>query len=179
MRRLAGAMLLVALVANEFVFVRLSADGTLDPSTIFSIRLLQSTLVVSGVALALRKRAVLLVLILVLAALNLAAFRKQVVSTPSETRWAMEARRQQLRSWLPAQGRVGYLNDEISLKTGSAIELYYLTQYAIAPLVLELGATQEWVIGDIPSFDGQPPPGLEVAHEFGGGLVLFHTSSGR
>lgn len=75
-----------------------------------------------------------------------------------------------LKARLPAHGVIGYIGE-----TGdSATPDYYLTQYALAPLVVDASPHHAIVIGNFPS--SQPshiPQGLQVVADFGNGVMLF------
>ncbi len=77
-----------------------------------------------------------------------------------------------LKAALPAHGTIGYIGE-----TGAPIDVlgnYYLTQYALAPLIVENSANHSLVIGNFPkSPPSQPPGGLKLVHDFGGGVFLF------
>ena len=75
-----------------------------------------------------------------------------------------------LKAHLPSEGVVGYIGE-----TGeSAVPDYYLTQYALAPLVVDDSTGHAIVIGNFPS--SQPseiPPNLRVVQDFGNGVLLL------
>lgn len=75
-----------------------------------------------------------------------------------------------LKARLPAGGVIGYIGE-----TGdSATPDYYLTQYALAPLVVDLSPHHSLVVGNFPS---SPPFGipqnLHLVEDFGQGVMLF------
>jgi len=77
-----------------------------------------------------------------------------------------------LKKQLPTAGIVGYVGDP----TDSTPEDYYLTQYALAPLVVDASIGHQLVVGNFPS--GQIPaslPGLREVQNFGNGVVLLTT----
>ena len=86
------------------------------------------------------------------------------ISSRSDQRFAA------LKAKLPPTGVVGYLGE-----TGdSATSDYYLTQYALAPLVVDLSPKHPIVIGNFPSFPPpQIPPNLRLEEDFGNGVMLF------
>jgi hypothetical protein len=174
---LGGVLLLTGIIANEVVLARyFSADGSLEASTTFSIRLLQATLTASGLALLLRKRIAWLVLLLSLVVLNLAALREKIASSTSYETRITDAQLQELRAFLPTRGRVGYISDEVPFSPtwkSSSRRRYYRTQYAVAPVVVQAGAAPGLIIGDFRSVDHHSIAGLDVVHDFGGGLFLF------
>lgn len=75
-----------------------------------------------------------------------------------------------LKSYMPARGVVGY----IGVSGESATSDYYLTQYALAPLVVDRSTSHELVVGNFPNGRlPQFPSQLEVAKDFGNGVVLL------
>lgn len=86
------------------------------------------------------------------------------ISKRSDQRFAL------LKARLPASGVIGYIGE-----TGdSATPDYYLTQYALAPLVVDLSSHHSLVVGNFPS---SPPVGipqnLRLVEDFGQGVMLF------
>lgn len=75
-----------------------------------------------------------------------------------------------LKARLPARGIVGYIGE-----TGdSAIPDYYLTQYALAPLVIDYSPDRPLVIGNFPaSRPSVIPRDLHLVEDFGNGVMLF------
>ena len=75
-----------------------------------------------------------------------------------------------LKARLPASGVIGYIGETGDFATPD----YYLAQYALAPLVLDLSANHSLVVGNFPSF---PPFGipqnLRLVEDFGQGVMLF------
>jgi len=172
--RIAVVLTLCVLTFNEFIFARLvSSDGVLDPRTLWSIRLGQAALALAAVSLALKRPVIIAFVIAAASAVNLSVFSKQVETTITD--WTIsEGPLRELRQLLPPDCRVGYISDEAPWTSNAATKRYYLTQYALAPLVVELGPAQEWVVGAFRTFDpGSVPPDLTVVRDFGGGLVLF------
>lgn len=78
-----------------------------------------------------------------------------------------------LKSALPKQGIVGYIGESgnISVTTGA----YYLTQYALAPLVVDHSPHHELVVGNFPSSSPSAADlqGLSVLKDFGNGVLLL------
>jgi hypothetical protein len=75
-----------------------------------------------------------------------------------------------LKARLPAHGVIGYIGE----MGASATPDYYLTQYALAPLVVDASPHHAIVIGNFPS--SQPshiPQDLQVVADFGNGVMLF------
>jgi hypothetical protein len=76
-----------------------------------------------------------------------------------------------LREALPERGVIGYIG-----QTGRAENIfdYYVTQYALAPLVVDRSTTHRIVIGNFPSSPpSQLPRNLELLKDFGHGVLLF------
>jgi len=81
-----------------------------------------------------------------------------------------ERRLEELRGILPRRGVVGYVTD--ATDPNEETKRYYMTQYALAPLVVVRGAGHGLVVGDFKN----PSPeveGLAVRRDFGGGLLLL------
>ena len=81
----------------------------------------------------------------------------------------------ELRRALPEYGVVGYVSDP----SEAGVADYYLTQYALAPLVIERSTNHRLVIGNFP----QPPrpeaeTDLVLVRDFGNGVLLF-TNRGK
>jgi hypothetical protein len=75
-----------------------------------------------------------------------------------------------LKSELPPRGVVGYMGDS----GDSATSDYYLTQYALAPVIVDRSTNHELVVGNFPNGRlPQFPSTLEVAKDFGNGVVLL------
>ena len=97
-----------------------------------------------------------------------------------------EARIEQLKPVLPASGVVGYVttveNDRIFAKEKAFqnveyLAQYALTQYTLAPLIVQNSPDLPLVVGNF--LDGPPAPGFLERHgliplrDFGDGLVLY------
>ncbi len=96
-------------------------------------------------------------------------FRSDAVELRSDQRFA------DLKHALPQRGIVGYIGDS----DGPAD--YYLTQYALAPLVVDLSSNHSLVVGN---FSGsQPPPRpldhLQLVKDFGNGVLLFANKDAK
>ena len=87
-----------------------------------------------------------------------------------------ERRFDELKKWLPEHGVVGYVSDETDAIKET--ESYYLTQYALAPLVVVRGADRPLVVGNF-GHGGQVAPvaNLKIVKDFGNGVVLFETAT--
>lgn len=77
-----------------------------------------------------------------------------------------------LKAALPVHGAVGYVGE-----AGAPVDVlsdYYLTQYALAPLVVENSTNHPLVIGNFPrSQPSQVPENLKLIQDFGNGVLLF------
>jgi hypothetical protein len=76
-----------------------------------------------------------------------------------------------LKAALPAQGTIGYVGEP-----GAPVDVlgnYYLTQYALAPLILENSPNHPLVVGNFPSSSPQTPDNLKLIRDFGNGVLLF------
>jgi len=77
-----------------------------------------------------------------------------------------------LKGALPTHGAVGYVGE-----AGAPVDVlsdYYLTQYALAPLVVENSTNHPLVIGNFPrSKPSQVPDNLTMIRDFGNGVFLF------
>jgi hypothetical protein len=168
-------LIFAALLGNEFVITHfVSPSGVVAESTVWSIRWMQAALVVSGVTVLLRKRSMLVVLIVTLAILNLFVFRDRVKST-SVPGVALDGRFQELQAALARETHVGYISDDASHVSGYiGTKNYNLTQYAVAPIVVESGPTRDVIIGNFEKFDPERIPGdLVIDRDFGNGLILL------
>ena len=106
-----------------------------------------------------------------------------VRTLPADVPVQVYARRfDELRPLLPAHGRVGYVSD-VSRRgdTEEAGLYFYLTQYFLAPLVLERGTAPDLVIGDfqdrVPSPRAFAAEGLRVVRTFENGIVLYSRTA--
>lgn len=85
------------------------------------------------------------------------------VSMRSDQRFAV------LKQLLPDHGVVGYLGD-----SADATADYYLTQYALAPLVVEHSINHPLIVGNFPS--SRPDLAahrLRIIRDFGSGVLLL------
>lgn len=81
-----------------------------------------------------------------------------------------------LRKDLPATGRVGYWSN-VERDPGD-LE-FHLTQFALAPIVLEKSKTLPYVVGNIaknPTLEELRAQGLEVVKDYGLGVVLYRRA---
>jgi hypothetical protein len=116
--------------------------------------------------------------VLTLVLLNLQAFRSQLRSAADEHDVsAAQSRLEELRKALPASGRTGYITDGSPtdvLRSSGATRRYYLTQYALAPLVVEPGTEHDLVIGNFDELDpASVPDTLALVRKFDANLMLF------
>ena len=83
-----------------------------------------------------------------------------------------EARFDELRKMLPPRGVVGYVSDK-----PHAVREYYLTQYALAPVIVEGTSARPLVVGNF--FDARAAAQiagsqkLVMLKDFGKGVMLF------
>lgn len=81
-----------------------------------------------------------------------------------------------LKASLPTRGVIGYIGEP-----GASVSDYYLTQYALAPLVIDRSANHSLVVGNFPS---SFPPNLaeqhlQVLRDFGNGVLLLTPEDHR
>jgi hypothetical protein len=94
-----------------------------------------------------------------------------------------DKRLQRLREHLPPRGVVGYASDGWdgnSFRTIEAMQDFFLTQYAVAPVIVLRGTDLPIVVGNYhadstagPSAGRTYPAGLVVRHDLGDGVVLL------
>ena len=99
-----------------------------------------------------------------------------IIDTPGVAREAQDTalrsgqRFSELREALPKRGVIGYIGES----GDSALGHYYLTQYALAPLVLDHSSNHSIVVGNFPGSQPEAfPENLRVVRDFGNGVVLF------
>jgi hypothetical protein len=94
-------------------------------------------------------------------------------SSPGEIAKRSDQRFSVLRAALPARGVVGYVGDLGPPALGD----YYLTQYALAPLVVDHSLNHSLVIGNFPN-ESMPaqPSGLHLINDFGAGVLLYSSN---
>ena len=81
-----------------------------------------------------------------------------------------------LKARLPAGGVIGYLGETGDFATPD----YYLTQYALAPLVVDLSPNHSLVVGNFPSSPPfRIPQNLRLVEDFGQGVMLFAAKDAR
>ena len=77
-----------------------------------------------------------------------------------------------LKTALPRHGTVGYVGE-----SGAPVDVlgnYYLTQYALAPMIVENSSNHPLVVGNFPrSQPSHVPDNLTLIRDFGNGVFLF------
>ena len=90
--------------------------------------------------------------------------------TPDDVSKQSDQRFATVKSRLPASGVIGYIGESGNSSTPD----YYLTQYALAPLVVDHSIHHAIVIGNFPlSPPSDLPPNLRLVEDFGSGVLLF------
>ena len=90
--------------------------------------------------------------------------------TPDDVSKQSDQRFATVKSRLPASGVIGYIGQSSNSSTPD----YYLTQYALAPLVVDRSTHHAIVIGNFPlSPPSDLPPSLRLVEDFGSGVLLF------
>jgi hypothetical protein len=86
----------------------------------------------------------------------------------------------EIKKVLPTHGVVGYIGES---GTSEALGAYYLTQYALAPVVVEHSANHALVIGNFPAASANPipplPENLRLVKNFGDGVFLLTSKESR
>lgn len=72
-----------------------------------------------------------------------------------------------LKAALPRRGVVGYVGESGNLAD------YYLTQYTLAPLIVDHSANHPLVVGNFPASSPPPAESLRLLKDFGNGVLLF------
>ena len=118
-----------------------------------------------------RGLAVLLVFIVCCLLSSFSLVRNSLHSSPSDDVARLSAQRfAALRDELPSRGVIGYIGDS----GDSATPDYYLTQYALAPVVVDRSTDHKLIVGNFPSTrPPQLPSALQVVKDFGNGVVLL------
>ncbi len=90
-----------------------------------------------------------------------------------------ESRFEQLRTLLPARGVIGYMADEdLPAGDANAQAEFFLTQYAIAPVIVVRQTNQPFVIGNFKKMvttGSMRDKGFKLIREFGRGIALFEN----
>jgi hypothetical protein len=101
---------------------------------------------------------------------NPAHLSQDDVSKRSDQRFAA------MKTRLPATGVIGYIGESGNSSTPD----YYLTQYALAPLVVDRSIHHAIVIGNFPlSPPPALPPNLRLVEDFGNGILLLAGEDAR
>ncbi|MBZ5685821.1 MAG: hypothetical protein LAP86_12385 [Acidobacteriia bacterium] len=81
-----------------------------------------------------------------------------------------------MKTRLPATGVIGYIGESGNSSTPD----HYLTQYALAPLVVDRSTHHAIVIGNFPlSPPSNLPPNLRLVKDFGSGVLLLAGEDAR
>jgi hypothetical protein len=101
---------------------------------------------------------------------NPAHLSQDDISKRSDQRFAA------VKTRLPASGVIGYIGESGNSSTPD----YYLTQYALAPLVVDRSTHHAIVIGNFPlSPPSNLPPNLRLVEDFGSGVLLLAGEDAR
>ena len=178
-KALAVVILVLAASSNEFVLARLlSSDGLLESETVVAIRLNQAMLGIVALGVLLGSRALLRALVVGGAILNLAALASNVSRQSGVT--FSEGKLPAIREALPTRGNVGYISDETLLGGYIGTERFNLTQYALAPVVVDIGPTHDLVVANFSSLEPQDlPDDFFVVRDFGNGVLLLQRNRAR
>jgi len=80
----------------------------------------------------------------------------------------------ELKTMLPQRGVVGYFGEAGS--SPATVGSYYLTQYALAPVVVDHSTNHPLVVGNFRLPQTQPlPESLKLVKDFGNGVLLFKS----
>lgn len=108
-----------------------------------------------------------------------------LVDTPSPASWRSSAaeipkrsdqRFAALKAILPERGVLGYVGESDPASNGD----YYLTQYALVPLIVDRSTSHTLVIGNFPN--SRPPAlpdNLRLIRDFGHGVFLFAAKESK
>ncbi len=81
-----------------------------------------------------------------------------------------------IKTMLPHHGVIGYVGESGPAGTS----LYYLTQYALAPLVVDRSTQHAIVVGNFPKLPPTiPPDGLRLVKDFGDGVLLLAAKDAK
>lgn len=90
---------------------------------------------------------------------------------------AYEQRFASIKADLPAAGVIGYLSDPDQEESQAQYD-YYLTQYALAPLIVDDAIDHQFVIGNFPegmNVNSYPANELILVRDYGQGIILFQA----
>jgi|WetSurMetagenome_2_1015567.scaffolds.fasta_scaffold286330_2 hypothetical protein len=99
----------------------------------------------------------------------------ELIRNDGAEKW--EERMQAVRKALPSSVRdVGYISDP---ELTAQVQEYFLTRYALAPVVVRLGVNHEWIIGNFtqPGFEDlikNQIPSEYTIKKLGAGIYLIH-----
>jgi hypothetical protein len=97
-------------------------------------------------------------------------FDQDSIASRSDQRFAV------LKTRLPAEGVVGYVGES----SDSATPNYYLTQYALAPLIVDNSTDHPIVIGNFPSSHASGVPrNLKLVDDLGNGVLLLANKDAK
>ena len=97
-------------------------------------------------------------------------FEQDSIASRSDQRFAV------LKTRLPAEGVVGYVGES----SDSATPDYYLTQYALAPLIVDNSTDHAIVIGNFPSSQASRiPRNLQLVDDLGNGVLLLANKDAK
>jgi hypothetical protein len=96
-------------------------------------------------------------------------FHSDTIARASDQRFAA------LKAALPRRGTVGYIGDPGNL----SIRDYYLTQYALAPLVVDHSIDHPLVIANFSNSPPAAPENLHLVKDFGAGVQLLTRKNAR
>ncbi len=84
-----------------------------------------------------------------------------------------------IRKDLPLNGIVGYISDMRPYDSEDGTWDYYLTQYELCPLVIDMNNDHKWVVGNFSSNTSFIPnsslSNLVPVRNYGNGLILFRN----
>jgi hypothetical protein len=86
---------------------------------------------------------------------------------------AFDRRLAPLRDAVRGQEAIGYLPPGGSLEAPGGAAHFYMTRYALAPVIVVAEQQQPMIVADGVGDRGRLPPDLEIARDFGGGLFLL------
>ena len=96
--------------------------------------------------------------------------------TPDDISKQSDRRFAAVKTRLPGTGVIGYIGESGNSSTPD----YYLTQYALAPLVVDRSTHHAIVIGNFPlSPPSNLPPNLRLVEDFGSGVLLLAGEDAR
>lgn len=119
---------------------------------------------------------------------TVATYRRSLAASPgtgAQRTAEQDKRLQRLREYLPPRGIVGYASDGWNgsgFTTVEALHDYFLTQYALAPVIVVRGTDLPIVVGNYPGDTAAAttgarsyPAGLVVRRDLGDGVLLLES----